>query len=55
VTDATVQNRDATAAPQAGSVPAIGAPRGGNFWQRWKEWERENGSFPQLPLQDRAA
>jgi len=43
------------AAPRAfAPVPAIGAPRPGSFWQRWKEWERENGTVP-APIRDRAA
>jgi hypothetical protein len=30
----------ASARASAAPVPAIGATR--SFWQRWKEWEREN-------------
>jgi hypothetical protein len=35
-------------------VPAIGAPRPGNFWQRWKEWERANENV-QPPVHEHAA
>jgi hypothetical protein len=35
------------------SVPAVGAARPGSFWQRWKEWERENGVVP-APVQESA-
>ena len=41
-----------TAAPAP--VPAVGAPRPGSFWQRWKEWERENGVV-QPPVHEQAA
>jgi hypothetical protein len=42
--------RAATPAP----VSTIGAPRPGNFWQRWKEWERENRNV-QPPVHEQAA
>jgi hypothetical protein len=33
-----------TAASRA--APPVGAHRPGTFWQRWKEWERTNGTVP---------
>ncbi|HEY0149749.1 MAG TPA: hypothetical protein VGB70_12205 [Allosphingosinicella sp.] len=49
----TNSSQHAPAAP-APATPRIGAPRPGNFWQRWKEWERENGSVP-APIHEHAA
>ena len=40
--------------PRIAAVPAVGAARAGNFWQRWKEWERSNGTVP-APARNRAA
>jgi hypothetical protein len=54
VTNIEHKQEPASAAPRAAIVPPVGAPRGGNFWQRWKEWERESGSIP-APMRNRAA
>ena len=40
-----VQDQKA-ATPRIAAVPPVGAARSGNFWQRWKEWERANGTVP---------
>jgi hypothetical protein len=54
VTDIDCKQEQSNAAPRLAAVPAVGAPRHGNFWQRWKEWERANGTVP-TPARDRAA
>ncbi|HEY0026339.1 MAG TPA: hypothetical protein VGC35_00555 [Allosphingosinicella sp.] len=56
VTNSNRTPREQRAAAPRGqaSVPAVGAPRTGSFWQRWKEWERENGVV-HPPVQERAA
>ena len=54
MTDIDERTDKAAPAPRMASVPAVGAPRPGNFWQRWKEWERANGTVP-APIRDRAA
>ena len=48
------QHEQGGAARRPAPVPAIGAPRPGSFWQRWKEWEREHGTVP-APVHERAA
>ena len=47
------ERKDKPAAVRHIAVPAVGAARSGNFWQRWKEWERANGTVP--PIRNQAA
>jgi hypothetical protein len=46
VTNAEQLKKQDAAASRAAAVPPVGAARPGNFWQRWKEWERTHGTVP---------
>lgn len=54
MTNAEQLKENGAAASRAAAVPPVAAARPGNFWQRWKEWERSHGTVA-TPPHERAA